>query len=120
MARLNAEAERENRHEHRSAWHFAHGIEQPAGEAEAVEEAEEEGGGQAAPARAWRGQKTFWSATNTMLAAISGSTMRSGRWMTFMAASVRVMVWASVKALTTLIKSQSVVAASTSALTNNR
>jgi hypothetical protein len=62
----------------------------------------------------------FWTATKTMLAAMSGSTIPLGRRNTSSAESVSVSVCASVNALTTLIRSHSVVAASTSAPMKSR
>ena len=56
----------------------------------------------------------------TMLAEMSGSTTPWGSETRLNAASVKVIVWATVKAVTTFIRFQNVVAAKTNALTNRR
>ena len=61
------------------------------------------------------GQRRFVTATNTMLPAIIGSTRCEGSRTRFSTDRVSVSVCASVKAVTTLIKSQNVTAPRTSA-----
>jgi hypothetical protein len=74
MPRLDTDAEGEDGQEHRPGLHLAHCLKQPARESESMKQPKEESSSEPAPAPARFGQKTFWSATKTMLADMSGST----------------------------------------------